>query len=75
MSRKLSAIGQEGSASITVVGPGIAEALMTTVAGLATAIPALIGYNYILSRIGEIRTMLERFSFELMDRMKGGVEA
>lgn len=67
-------IGQQGSASITVVGPGIAEALMTTVAGLGAAIPAVIGYNYILSQVAEVRTTLERFSFELMTRVKHTVE-
>lgn len=67
-------IGQQGSASIAVVGPGIAEALMTTVAGLGAAIPAVIGYNYILSRIEEVRTALERVSFEFMGKVKRKVE-
>ena len=38
-------IGEYGSASIAVVAPGIAEALMTTIAGLCVAIPAMVGHN------------------------------
>ncbi len=38
-------MGVQGTASIEVVGPGIAEALITTIAGLGAAIPALVGYN------------------------------
>lgn len=39
-------IGSQGSASLPVVAPGIAEALITTIVGLAVAIPALFFYNY-----------------------------
>src|SRR5207244_8380702 len=39
-------IGQQGSASLAVVAPGISEALIATAAGLGAAIPAVIGYNY-----------------------------
>jgi biopolymer transport protein TolQ len=35
-----------GSTNIGAVAPGVAEALVTTVVGLAVAIPAVIGYNY-----------------------------
>lgn len=38
-------MGVHGTASLEVVGPGIAEALVTTIAGLGAAIPALVGYN------------------------------
>jgi len=40
-------IGQQGSANIAVVAPGIAEALMTTIAGLCVAIPAMAGHNFL----------------------------
>src|SRR5262249_1057415 len=43
-------IGAQGSASLGAVAPGISEALITTAAGLAAAIPAVIGYNYFLAR-------------------------
>ena len=39
-------IGMQGSARLVVVAPGIAEALIATVAGLAAAIPAVVGYNH-----------------------------
>src|SRR5690606_36504060 len=39
-------VAHSGSANIAAVAPGIAEALVTTVAGLAVAIPAVIAYNY-----------------------------
>lgn len=45
-------IGQAGSASLAVVAPGIAEALIATAVGLAAAIPATIGYNHF---VGELR--------------------
>ncbi|HEX6571632.1 MAG TPA: MotA/TolQ/ExbB proton channel family protein, partial [Steroidobacteraceae bacterium] len=43
-------ISSQGSASLAVVAPGISEALIATAAGLAAAIPAVIGYNYFLNR-------------------------
>ncbi|MDH4233338.1 MAG: MotA/TolQ/ExbB proton channel family protein, partial [Nitrospirota bacterium] len=42
-------IGAAGSASLAIVAPGIAEALIATAVGLAAAIPAVIAYNYYLS--------------------------
>lgn len=44
-------MGVHGAASIEVVGPGIAEALVTTIAGLAAAIPALVGYNLLVRNV------------------------
>ena len=46
-----SGLGTSGSASLRAVAPGIAEALVTTAAGLFAAIPALIAYNYFLQDI------------------------
>lgn len=43
-------ISTKGSTNIVVVAPGIAEALITTIAGLAVAIPAMIAYNYFVQR-------------------------
>ena len=40
------AIGERGSASLAVVAPGIAEALLATIVGLGAAIPAVIAYNW-----------------------------
>jgi biopolymer transport protein TolQ len=44
-------MGAQGSASIEVVGPGIAEALVTTIAGLGAAIPALVAYNLLVRQV------------------------
>jgi biopolymer transport protein TolQ len=60
-------IGQAGSASLAVVAPGIAEALITTAAGLAAAIPAVVAYNYYLSRSRRLIIEMEDFSEELLD--------
>lgn len=60
-------IGRMGSASLAVVAPGIAEALIATAAGLVAAIPAVIAYNYFLSRAQRNIIMMEDFSQELID--------
>lgn len=60
-------IGVMKSASLAVVAPGIAEALVATAAGLAAAIPAVIFYNYFLSRINSIATEMDNFSAELIN--------
>ena len=58
-------IANRGSANISVVAPGIADALITTIAGLAVAIPAVIGYNYLTNRIRRIVETCNNFSLEL----------
>ncbi|MFQ5804461.1 MAG: MotA/TolQ/ExbB proton channel family protein [Candidatus Methylomirabilales bacterium] len=58
-------IGAAGSANLGAVAPGIAEALIATAAGLAAAIPAVIGYNYFVNRIRGIGTRLDLFTMEL----------
>jgi biopolymer transport protein TolQ len=60
-------IGIKGSASLTVVAPGIAEALIATAAGLAAAIPAVVFYNYFLGRINTISIEMDNFSSELIN--------
>jgi biopolymer transport protein TolQ len=60
-------IGVKQSASLAVVAPGIAEALIATAAGLAAAIPAVIFYNYFLNRINTISTEMDNFSAELVN--------
>ncbi len=60
-------IGRIGSASLAVVAPGIAEALIATAAGLAAAIPAVVAYNYYLSRARKNIIVMEDFSQELID--------
>jgi biopolymer transport protein TolQ len=54
-------IGVTGSASLAAVAPGISEALVTTAAGLAAAIPAVVGYNLLLARARRLGARIERF--------------
>jgi biopolymer transport protein TolQ len=68
-------IGAQGSASLVVVAPGIAEALITTVAGLAAAIPAVVGYNHLLTRLRVIGNSGAAFVTEYLDRRAGGPSA
>lgn len=60
-------IGTAGSASLAVVAPGIAEALITTAAGLAAAIPGVVAYNYYLSRAKILIIEMDDFLEELFD--------
>ena len=60
-------IGVTGSTSIVTVAPGIAEALVNTAAGLAAAIPALIGYNHFAARLRRTRSRMEDFVLELVN--------
>ena len=55
-----------GSSNINAVAPGVAEALITTVAGLAVAIPAVIAYNYFVARLNLVTSELEGFSSEFI---------
>jgi len=59
------AIGAQGSASLAVVAPGISGALVATAAGLAAAIPAVIGYNYLVGRVRHWATEMDNFALEL----------
>lgn len=58
-------IGATGSASLAVVAPGIAEALIATAIGLFAAIPATIFYNVFVARLRELREAIDLFSGEL----------
>jgi biopolymer transport protein ExbB len=59
------AIAASGDVNVNAIAPGIAAALVATVAGLGVAIPALFGYNYLGTRIREItsedRVFLDEF--------------
>jgi biopolymer transport protein TolQ len=60
------------SANLTVVAPGIAEALITTIAGLSTAIPAVIFYNSLVRKIDLVGNEMERLRTILEERSGGG---
>jgi biopolymer transport protein TolQ len=61
------ALSASASVSLRTVGPGIAEALIATGAGLAAAIPAAVAYNYLGGLIKEIGNRMEDFSLEFMN--------
>src|SRR5205807_10372844 len=67
-------IGQQGTASIAAVAPGVAEALIATAAGLFTAIPAVIAYNYYLTRIRRTVFRVESFSLEFLNSLDSWVK-
>ena len=60
-------IGLRGSASLAVVAPGISEALIATAAGLAVAIPAVIGFNYFMQKISILETELQGFAADFLN--------
>lgn len=63
------AVAAAGDVNINAIAPGIAAALMATVAGLAVAIPALFGYNYLVSRSESIAADMQVFVDELEKRI------
>jgi len=59
-------IGLRQSAGLAVVAPGIAEAMINTAAGLGAAIPAVLGYNFLVTRIKRIAADMDDFSLEFI---------
>jgi biopolymer transport protein TolQ len=68
-------IGVAGSASLASVAPGISEALVATAAGLAAAIPAVIGYNLLLARARRIGARIDRFVPQFMTLAETQIES
>lgn len=70
-------LGTAGAATLRAVAPGISEALITTAAGLAAAIPAVIAYNLIGSSIRDFAARSDDFALEMLnavDRQPAPVE-
>ncbi|MEO1582172.1 MAG: DUF2341 domain-containing protein [Pseudomonadota bacterium] len=63
------AIAESGDVNVNSIAPGIAAALVATVAGLAVAIPALFGYNYLGSKIKDIDANTQVFADEYLTRI------
>jgi biopolymer transport protein TolQ len=63
-------IGATGAASLAVVAPGISEALIATAVGLATAIPAGIGYNFFVTQIKKNELELSNFCADFLNIAK-----
>jgi biopolymer transport protein ExbB len=63
------AIAASGDVNINAIAPGIAAALVATVAGLGVAIPCLFGYNYLATRVREIAADMRVFVDEFVTRI------
>jgi len=63
------AIAASGDVNVNAIAPGIAAALVATVAGLAVAIPSLFGYNYLTIRIKDSTSDMQVFVDELITKM------
>ncbi len=63
-------LGTAGAATLRAVAPGISEALITTAAGLAVAIPALVGYNQLTARLREFGARADDFGRELLNAIE-----
>ena len=60
-------IGAKGAANLAVVAPGISEALVATAMGLLAAIPAVVGYNHIITRTSRIVEEMDNFSADILN--------
>jgi len=63
-------LGTSGAATLRAVAPGISEALITTAAGLAAAIPAVIAYNLIGGSIRDFAARCDDFSLEMANAVE-----
>lgn len=62
-------IGAMKSASLATVAPGISEALIATAFGLAVAIPATVGYNIFVGKLGDLESKLVNFAGMFLNRV------
>ncbi len=63
-------IAQQGSATLTAMAPGVAAALITTVAGLLVAIPSMFGYNWLVHNLRVLTVELDNYAQELISKME-----
>ncbi|UWZ81872.1 MotA/TolQ/ExbB proton channel family protein [Occallatibacter riparius] len=63
-------LGTAGAATLRAVAPGIAEALITTAAGLFVAVPAVVAYNQFAARIRVFASAIDDFSRELLNSLE-----
>jgi biopolymer transport protein ExbB/TolQ len=63
-------VAQQQSASLTAMAPGVAAALITTVAGLLVAIPSMFGYNWLVHTLRVLTVELDNFAQELVSKME-----
>jgi len=63
-------IAQQGTATLAAMAPGVAAALITTVAGLLVAIPSMFGYNWLVHNLRVFTVGLDNFAQELVSQME-----
>jgi biopolymer transport protein TolQ len=63
-------IAMQGSATMAAMAPGVAAALITTVAGLLVAIPSMFGYNWLVHNLRVLTVELDNFAQELVSKME-----
>ncbi|HTL56321.1 MAG TPA: MotA/TolQ/ExbB proton channel family protein [Candidatus Limnocylindrales bacterium] len=63
-------VAQQQSASLTAMAPGVAAALITTVAGLLVAIPSMFGYNWLVHNLRVLTVELDNFAQDLVSKME-----
>ena len=63
-------VAQQGSATLAAMAPGVAAALITTVAGLLVAIPSMFGYNWLVHNLRVLTVELDNFAQELVSKME-----
>ena len=63
-------IAQSGSATMAAMAPGVAAALITTVAGLLVAIPSMFGYNWLVHNLRVLTVELDNFAQDLASKME-----
>jgi len=68
-------LGTAGAATLRAVAPGISEALITTAAGLAAAIPAVVAYNLIGASIRELAARSDDFGLEFLNAVEHSQQA
>src|SRR5437016_8665785 len=63
-------IAMSGSANLQALAPGVAAALVTTVAGLLVSLPSMFGYNWLVHNLRVLTVELDNFAQELVSRME-----
>jgi len=68
-------MGNMGSASLSVVGPGVATALIATIFGLGAAIPALVAYNYFVNAVRREQAVMESFASRVAESVAKEIQS
>jgi biopolymer transport protein TolQ len=63
-------VAMAGKATLAAMAPGVAAALITTVAGLLVAIPSMFGYNWLVHTLRVLTVELDNFAQELVSKME-----